>query len=181
MFAARASSNAISLMRTWLILLAAIAFLTLPPTAQSQAAESPILEATNSIHGVSGHEEKRLFVRLSADGKVQWETAEWHKPNELRSTKISPELVSAIAQRLSAVDPKAFESKMGPYNRYVDTGVELFIRINTPKWKRDFSVLNPWTHSPLKPLPKELKVVICEISRLHAQVAEEPVESICVQ
>jgi hypothetical protein len=112
---------------------------------------------------------------------VQWETTQWQKPNELHSTKIDAQLVSAITQRLDAIDPEAIQERMGPYNRCVDTSAELFIRINTPKWKRQFSVINPWTHWPLKPVPKEVKAVICEISRLQAQVAQEPVEPMCAE
>jgi hypothetical protein len=119
------------------------------------------------------------LLRLSNDGKVEWETAQWQKPNELHSTRISPERVSAITQRLAGIDPKAIQAEMGPYNRYLDTGVELFIRVDTPKWKREFTVLNPWSDWRLKPLPTELKAVICEISRLQVEVAAEPVQPMC--
>jgi hypothetical protein len=33
----------------------------------------------------------------------------------------------------------------------------------------------------LKPLPKELKAVICEVDRLHAQVAAVSVEPLCME
>lgn len=118
-------------------------------------------------------------MRLTSDGKVEWETAEWQKPNELHSGRVAPELVSAVTQRLDAVDAEAIQAKMGPYNRYVDTSAELLIRINSSKWNRQFSVLNPWLHWPVKPLPKELKAVICEVVWLRAQVAKEPVEPMC--
>jgi hypothetical protein len=151
------------------------------PTAQTQPPASIVVEATSSIRGIGGYEQKRLLVRLKGDGNVEWETVQWKKSNELHSTKIASELVSDITRRLDEIDPEALQAKMGPYNRYVDTSVELFIRINTPKLKRQFSVINPWPHWPLKPLPKELEAVICEVDRLHAQVAEEPVEPMCTE
>jgi len=161
--------------------LCAVILASLSSSAQTQTPASIVVEATNSIQGSGGHEQKQLFVRLTSDGLVQWETIQWQKPNELHSTRITPELVSAITQRLDAINPEVIQAKMGPYNRYVDTSVELFIGINTPKWKRQFSVSNPWTHWPLKTVPKDLKAVICEISRLHAQVTEEPVEPMCAE
>jgi hypothetical protein len=161
---------------------AIIAFLApLRSTAQTQTPAPVIVEATSSMHGIGGYEQKQLLVRLTDDGKVQWETTQWQKPNELHSTRIDPELVSAIRLRLDEIDPAAIQAKMGPYNRYVDTSVELFIRVDTLKWKREFTVLNPWPHWPLKPRPKELKAVICDIDRLHAQVAEESVEPMCAK
>ena len=167
-------------MQSWVFLSAAIAFLTpLPSTAQPKVPTSIVVEAASSIQGIGGHHQKRLLVRLSDDGKVEWETTQWQKPNELHSTRISPERVSDITQRLAGIDSKAIQEKMGPYNRYVDTVVELSIRVNTPKWNRNFTVLNPWPHWPLKPLPIELKAVICEVSRLQAEVTEEPVQPLC--
>jgi hypothetical protein len=154
----------------------------LPSTAQTQPPASIVVEATNSIRGIGGYERKCLLVRLTSDGKVQWETTQWQKPNELHSTKIAAELVSAMTQRLDEIDPEAIQPKMGPYNVYVDTSVELLVSITTSKWKRQFSVSNPWPgRRPIKPLPKELKTVICEVSRLQAQVAEEPVEPLCAE
>lgn len=167
-------------MRFRFTLCAVIAFLALLP-ARSQTPAAIVVEATDSIGGIGGYEQKRLLVRLTSDGSVEWETVQWQKPNELHSAKIAPELAAAITRRLDEVDPEAIQPKMGPYNRYVDTSAELFIRINTPKWKRQFSVINPWPHWPLKPLPKELKIVICEVSRLRAQVAREPVEPMCAE
>jgi hypothetical protein len=166
-------------MQPWFALCTVIVFLfPLSSSVQAQTPPSVVIEASNSIQS-DGREQKELFVRLSSDGKVEWETTEWQKPNELHSSRIAPELVSAITNRLVAVDPEAIQAKMGPYNRYVDTSSELFIRINTLKWNRQFSVLNPWPHWPVKPLPKELKAVICEVVRLRAKVTREPVEPLC--
>lgn len=161
------------------VLCAVIAFLVpLSSSVQAQTPPSVVIDATNSIQG-DGGEQKELFVRLTSDGKVEWETTERQKPNELHSGRVAPELVSAITQRLDAVDPEAIQARMGPYNRYVDTSAELFIRIDTSKWKRQFSVVNPWPHWPVKPLPKELKTVICEVVRLREQVAKEAVRPMC--
>jgi len=163
-----------------LALRAAIACLALLPRMAATQTPAPIVvEATSLIHGIDGYEQKRLFVRLTSDGSVQWETAEWQKPNKLHSTKLASELVSAVIQRLDEVDPKAIRAKMGPYNVYKDTSAELVISISTLKWSRRFSVINPWSARSVKPLPGELKVVICEVDRLHARVAEEPVDAMC--
>ena len=167
-------------MQLSLALRAAMACLALlPPTAPAQTPASIIVEATSSIRGIGGYEVKRLLLRLTSDGSVRWETAEWQEPNELHSTKIASELVAAIMQRLDEVDPKAIRAKMGPYTVYKDSGVELLIRIRTARWSRQFSVSNPWPGNPIEPLPKELKAVICEISRLQAQVAGEPLKPMC--
>jgi len=134
------------------------------------------------MHGIGHYKETYLFVRLSSDGKVEWETTEWKKPNELHSVKISAERVAAITQSLESVDPKIIEAKMGPFEIYTDTSVELQISVTTANWNRQFLVINPWPGKMTrKPLPKDLKIIICEISRLRSQVAHEEAEAMCAQ
>jgi hypothetical protein len=180
----------VRLIRPRLALSAVVASLAPISTAQTQISPYVVVEATESVSHTLGYCENHLSVRLTSDGRVEWEEAGQmekcgkpvqNKPDALHSTTIAAEQVSAITQRLNGVDPETLQAKMGPYNRYVDTSVELLIRISTPKWSRGFSVSNPWPYYPLKPLPKELRTVICEISRLRAQVADEPAEPMCVE
>lgn len=169
-------------MQSRFALCAVVIFLASHPSiAQTKTPAPIVVEATSSIRGSGGYEHKHLLVRLTSDGNLQWETEQAQKPNELHSTKIAPTVVSAITQRLDEVDPGATQGKMGPYNVYVDTSVELLIAVTTPKGTRHFSVSNPWPGRPIKALPNELKAVICEIDRLHGQVAKEPVQPMCAE
>jgi hypothetical protein len=70
---------------------------------------------------------------------------------------------------------------MGPYYVYTDTEVTLQIHMAARQQKVTFSVVNPW-HSGMpgpEPMPKDVKAVVCEIDRLHAQVANVPVTKMC--
>jgi len=150
--------------------------------AQTGTQPSVVLEATNSIHGVGGHVSNRLLVRLTTDGKVEWESVEWQGPNQLHSSRIPPEMVSALTERLNEVDLGGLQPKMGPYNGYVDTSVELFVHVATAKWNRQFSVINPWSgRRAIQTVPRELKAVICEVDRLHVRVTGEQEEPMCVE
>ena len=170
-------------MRFPFALLAAIGlpiFFSLP--FQAQTSNSVILEASSTMHGMGGYKEKHLVVRLGNDGKVEWQAPRWGKPNELHSNTIAADRVLAIMERLGQVDPEMIQSKMGPFEIYTDTSIDLPITVKTPKWGRQFLVINPWPGKMTrKPLPKDLKIVICAISQLRAQMAGEPASTMCAQ
>lgn len=140
-----------------------------------QSPPAPLIEV-NHTYSVIGGQHSSLFVRLAQDGKVEWETWEFGKPNEMHSKIVSPEVVAGILHRLGEIDVSGIQRKMGPYNVYVDTGHELLIRIRVATWSREFSVSNPWPGHQIKPLPKDLKNILCEVSRLRSQVSGEPTQ-----
>ena len=140
-----------------------------------------VLQATNVIHYAAGSaDEKQLLVGLTSDGKVQWDTSAGYLRYERETTAITPDQVAAVQYALDATDKSGLRGEMGPYDNYVDTWVELRVRIESPNGERQFSVLDPWPGARLiKPLPKEVKSIICEASKLRAKVAKETLENMC--
>jgi hypothetical protein len=148
-----------------------------------------ILESTNNIYGMGG-KDSQLLVRLKQDGTVEWDEPVLQKPlgreYKLRVASIPREQVTSISKRIAALNKVSFPAKMGPYRSYTDTSVELQVRILTSSGSVAFSVLNPWlctlpscSMGKSKPIPEDVKVVICEVSKLRAQLAGEPTDPIC--
>jgi hypothetical protein len=86
------------------------------------AASSPqvVLEATNTTRGIGGYKNESLLVRLTDDGKVQWDKVEWDKlgrqyARERQVSTVSAEMVSEIKHALITVDDSRVRSKMEPY------------------------------------------------------------------
>ncbi len=124
-----------------------------------------------------------MLVRLTDDGKVRWDKRVGEKW-EQQVTSLTARRMSEIKQSLDAIDQSGLRAKMGPYYRYVDTSAELRIRMTTSHGGLTFSVLNPWRGDLTsvliwRPIPKNVKIVVCEVSRLRAQVAREPVDPQC--
>jgi hypothetical protein len=140
-----------------------------------------VLQATNVIYYAAGSaDEEQLLVGLTSDGKVQWETDAGYLKYERETTAITPDQVASVQYALDATDKGGLRDEMGPYNNYVDTWVELRVRIESPNGERQFSLINPWPGVRLiKPLPKEIKSIICEASKLRAKVAKETLENMC--
>jgi len=162
------------------IVICAHSFCTIASDGQSRVSHPiVVLEGINAIHGFGEHQADRMLVRLTDDGKVQWD--KWVGNTWKRQiSSVSVERMSEIRRSLDTVDQSQLRAKMGPYHRYVDTSVELHIRMATSRGELVFSVLNPWWNDiPSKPIPKDMKTVVCEISRLHAQVAKESVDHMC--
>jgi hypothetical protein len=148
-----------------------------------------ILESTNNIYGIGG-KDTQLLVRLKQNGTVEWEESVWQKPRgrtyQRKTSSISSEQVTSISNRLAVLSKDSFQAKMGPYNSYTDTSVELQIRMLTPTGSVAFSVLNPWlctlpscSIGKSKPIPEDVKAVICEAQKLRAQLAGEAVDPMC--
>jgi hypothetical protein len=143
-----------------------------------------VVEATSVLHGI--YSANLLFIRLTSDGKVEWdEYLSWNKTKR-NSAMISPEELSPIQQRLDAIDKSAIKPQMGPYATYTDTVVELNIGLATPNGVVRFVVINPWTSdlpplrdSRVKPMPAEIKSVVCEIWNLHAKFIKTEGEPLC--
>jgi hypothetical protein len=148
--------------------------------AQSQvSAPIVVLEANGITRGLAG-EMQYLVVRLTDDGKVKWDKYvgdAW----ERQTSSVTAERVSAIQRTLDSIDKSVVHGTMGPYYVYTDTQVTLEIHMTARQGEVTFSVMNPWQSGMPgpEPMPKDVKAVVCEIDRLHAQVANVPVSKMC--
>ena len=164
-----------------------VAIYSISPFSTRCAAQSKVssprvvLEATNVIHYAGGpSKDEELIVRLTTDGKVLWDRSAGYLRYERRATTITLEQVASIQQTLDTTDKSGLREMMGPYNDYIDIWVELRLRIESPNGERNFSVINPWPgEREIKPLPKEIKSIICEASKLRAKIAKDPLEKMC--
>jgi hypothetical protein len=167
------------------LMIGTLLFCPTPINPQSQVSSpTVVLEATNTIHGIGGYQNTRLLVRLTDDGKLEWD--KWvGNAWESQVGSLTTERVSAIKRSLDAIDGSRMHDKMGPYHIYTDTSVELRVRLTTSQGLLAFTVMNPWsceTRSCLtgKPLPKDVKTVVCGINRVRAQVvSDEPIDPMC--
>jgi hypothetical protein len=139
-----------------------------------------VLEATGTRHGIGGYENKLLEVRLTDDGKVEWDEPVGHHVSERKTSFVSAEVVSNIERTLEAVDRSLFHGKMGPYYLYTDTSYELQVRVAARPGDLTFLVINPWPSVFFrKPMPPDVKIVVCEINKLRAQVTNTEVDQMC--
>jgi hypothetical protein len=164
------------------ILLSTVSFLTIandvPPQTSSQHV---VLEATSKFD-YNGYQSQFLLVRLTDDGKVEWDKPVAPRASERQTSSVSAERVSEIKRTLDAVHLSSLHGSMGPYETLPDASVELRIHMTSEKGEVTFSVINPWVPSGArhcKRMPKNVKVVICEIDRLHSQLAGDPLNEIC--
>jgi hypothetical protein len=139
-----------------------------------------VLEAT-SITRNQGSEIQFLLVRLTDDGTVEWDKyvgSAW----ERQTSSVNAETVSKIQRTLDSIDTRLLHGVMGPYHVYEDTSEELRIQMTTRQGESAFSVTNPWsergTRRP-KRMPKEVRLVVCEVDGLYAQVTGGPVDPMC--
>ena len=148
-----------------------------------------ILESVNTIYGI-GRKQVELLVRLKQDGTVEWDEPVWQKQGgwtySRKSASIPPEQVVAISKRLAVLSKDSFQTKMGPYNSYTDTSVELQMRILISAGSVAFLVVNPWpcalpscSMGKSKPIPRDVKASVCEANRLRAQLAGDTVDPMC--
>jgi hypothetical protein len=166
------------------ILLCVNPFLAMASDVQPQAS-SPIvvLEATSTVHANNAYRDQFLLVRLTDDGKVEWDKPVVPRGSERQTGSVSAEQVSEIKRTLDAIHGSSLHGSMGPYGIYEDASEELQIKMTTKKGAVTFSVINPWVSSDEsrhhKRMPKDVRAVVCEIDRLHAQVADVPVKEVC--
>ena len=155
-------------------------------SAAANDARSPVsapivvLEAT-SITRNQGAEIQYLLVRLTDDGKVEWDKYvgnAW----ERQTSSVSAERVSKIQRTLDSIDKSRLHGARGPYHVYEDTSVELRIQMAARQGEVTFSVTNPWSEPGMpsrKRMPKEVRLVVCEVDGLYAQVAGVSVDPMC--
>jgi hypothetical protein len=139
-----------------------------------------VLEATSMTRG-QGAEIQYLLVRLTDDGKVEWDKYvgnAW----ERQTSSVSAERVSKIQRTLDSIDKSRLHGATGPYHVYEDTSVELRIQMTARQGEVTFSVTNPWSEPGMpsrKRMPKEVRLVVCEVDGLYAQVADVSVDPMC--
>jgi hypothetical protein len=123
---------------------------------------------------------KLLVVRLTDNGKVEWDKLVDSRVSERQTSSVSAEVVSNIERTLKAVDQSLFGGKMGPYYVCLDTSSDLQVRMTARSGELTFLVTNPWSPGIVrKPMPKDVKTVVCEISRLRTQVGNIPIDQMC--
>jgi hypothetical protein len=154
------------------------AFLMRSRAQASVPIPSLVLEATKVIHS-NGSSYEELLVRLMNDGKVEWDARIGDQKDVRESTTITSEQLKSIQQVLDATDKRVLHEKMGPYYGNTDIWSELQLRIGSPNGEFQFSVINPWGERKIKPLPKEVKSIVCEASTLRSKIAKEPLDKMC--
>jgi len=139
-----------------------------------------VLEA-HSMTRNQGSEMQYLLVRLTDDGKVEWDKyvgSAWKR----QTSSVSAERVAKIQRTLDSIDKSRLHGAMGPYNVYEDTSVELRIQMAARQGEVTFSVTNPWSEPGMprrKRIPKEIRVVVCEVDGLWAPVEGVSVDPMC--
>jgi hypothetical protein len=128
-----------------------------------------------------GQEAERLLVRLTEDGKVEWDEWKVFPASERHTGSVSANVVSDVQHALNAVDQSLFRSQLGPYYGYIDTSDELQVRMKTKRGPVEFRLINPWSKErmPQKPMPTDVRIVFCEIDTLYAKNANHPVDVAC--
>jgi hypothetical protein len=144
------------------------------------SAPAVVLEATNTKHGIGGYENKLLVVRLTDDGKVEWDEPVGLHVSVRQTSSVSAEVLSNIVRTLKAVDQSLFRGRLGPYYVYIDSSDELQVRVAAGPRDLTFLVINPWPSVFVrKPMPPDVKTLVCEIDKLHAQVTNTAVDQMC--
>jgi hypothetical protein len=138
-----------------------------------------VLEATLKHHGM-GQEAERLLVRLTEDGKTEWDEWKAFPASERHTGSVSANVVSEVQHALNTVDQSVFRSQLGPYYGYTDTWNELQVRMKTKTGPVEFQLMNPWQSGrPQKPMPTDVRIVFCEIDTLDAKNANHPIDEAC--
>jgi hypothetical protein len=143
-----------------------------------------VLEATNTMRGIGGYKNTLLLVRLSDDGRLEWDKYVGNA-SQRHVGSLPIQRVSAIKTSLDAVDGSRMRGTKGPFHTYADTSNALRVRLATSHGVVAFTLINPWSCKvpsclTRKPLSKDLKTVVCEIERLRAEVVrDEHMDQMC--
>jgi hypothetical protein len=140
-----------------------------------------ILEAKILTRGIGGIQTNLLLVRLTDDGKAEWEDYVSRTKIQRNLVSVPSEEVVALRQRLDAIDKSVIKPQMGPYGTYIDTVTELSVGLHSDNGVLKFTIYNPWPNDSFhsQPMPKDVKSIICEIWTIHAKLAKVPVDSTC--
>lgn len=130
----------------------AVVFVAIVLSFSSHAQESGrraklLIEATQTMSGIGTYRTQHLWVRLMKDGSLEWEELVWGKANQIHSSQVSQNRVAAIEKDLDSTDWTKSRGKLGPYNVYMDSSVEIQIRVATATGNIRFqlSILGPVT------------------------------------
>jgi hypothetical protein len=157
-------------------------------TQSSDSSPNVVLRVTSINYGIGGHQDKRLLVRLTDDGKVEWD--KWKDNTWKReTTSVGVQRVSEVQRIFDSINATSVRNKkMGPYHVYMDNSVVLQIRMLVRQEQVTFSVINPFpSNMPPeaehllihKAMPKDVKIIVCEIDKLSSEVANLPVSDLC--
>ncbi|PYV83960.1 MAG: hypothetical protein DMG93_06810 [Acidobacteria bacterium] len=77
-------------------------------------------------------------------------------------------------------DWNTVHGRMGPYNVYIDSSIEVQISATAANRKHTFSLINPWEPGIRKgALPLDARKILCELDRLHAQASTSSIHQMC--
>jgi hypothetical protein len=148
-----------------------MAWKTPPQTfAQGVAAPVVLLEATNWQWGIGGYRDKPLIVRLTTDGRIEWDA--WTAPGVLKrhAGSVAPSVIAEVQALIDNLDRTKLREKMGPYFMNIDTGEDLHIRARAKAGRLRFTLANPWyTPMPRKQMPSDIRALFCQIDDLYSQ------------
>lgn len=140
---------------------------------QPNTEDTPLLRVMEVYSGIGGVE-KHLWLQVGKNGMLEWEEHEQSGENISHSSTVSAAQLSHLEEILSSLNWKEFRGHMGPYNVYKDTGVDLQFVIRKSNGDRRFSVGNPWPGGQIRPLPIQLKRLICELESIRSQAEGRP-------
>jgi hypothetical protein len=125
-----------------------------------------------------------LFVRVWSDKKVQYQ--KFDGDSTLVTSTISDDQLSSLQRRLDVIDTSKIKEHTKPYHTYEHSSQEWQIGIYSRGSGFNFTVINPWPEAVPGPklrqgkrLPKEVKAIICECSKIRALVSGEPANPSC--
>jgi hypothetical protein len=138
-----------------------------------------VLDVTEIHYGI-GQKAERLLVRLTEDGRIEWDEWKAFPASERHTGLVSANVVSEVQHALNTVDQSLFRPQLGQYYVYTDTFDELQVRMKTKTGPVEFRLINPWSHgTPQMPMPTDVRTVFCEIDTLYSKNANHPVDEAC--
>jgi hypothetical protein len=158
-----------------------------PNRAQGQSisnAPTVVLESFNIVHEIVDTMRTSLFIRVWSDKKVEYQKSS--EDYAVVTASVSDDQLSSLHQRLDAIDMRKIKDQMGPFNVYEHSVLEVLISLSSRGSRFNFKVINPWPEGVPgrslkkgKLLPKEVKAIICECSRIRSLVSQESIDPNC--
>ncbi len=137
------------------------------------------VEATNVMKGIGGNANRQLWVRLTQDGRLEWEEPGRGRPTH--SSQLTPGQLQSLNELLKSIDWSRIHGEMGPYNVYIDSSVEVQIRIRENGIETSFLLSESLAARHQEEVsPGNLKNLLCELDRLHSLAAGGSVDRMCI-
>jgi len=148
--------------------------------SQQQISQSSLfVEATNVMKGIGGNANRQLWVRLTQDGRLEWEEPGRGRPTH--SSQLTPGQLQSLNELLKSIDWSRIHGEMGPYNVYIDSSVEVQIRIRENGIETSFLLSESLAARHQEEVsPGNLKNLLCELDRLHSLAAGGSVDRMCI-